>query len=337
MVRGDSATAQRYLDTILTKQPGFVPALILKSKLLISLGRPGDAAQMLEESLKAPGDPDARLFALKDLYGKAIDRPNYRRTVVRLAAAKPREINRLLDYADLLYDEEQRDAAYAITRRLAKLRPNDIRLASAILGLWMKFGDAMPVDDIASNAAGTSPVMRAAYAQYANEIGRPDIALAILGPSTLADAPNQNNSDAKAAYAYATGLRGQRAEAIAQLDAILTVDPTQPRALIARARLRSNVATGIEDARQVVADDSTNMVARLTLANLMMRQNDAVLAENTLRAGLKGNNGDTRAVLPLVRLLRAQGRRESADVVIAEFVRAYPFSLRAARLRAALS
>ena len=337
MVRGDSATAQRYLDAILTKQPSFVPALILKSKLLISLGRPGDAAQMLEESLKAPGDPDARLFALKDLYAKALDRPNYRRTVVRLSAAKPREINRQLDYADLLYDEGQRDAAYAITRRLAKLRPNDIRLASAILGLWMKFGDAMPVDAIASNAAGTSPVMRAAYAQYASEIGRADIALAILGPGTLEGTPNQNNSDAKAAYAYATGLRGQRDDAIAQLDAILKVDPTQPRALIARARLRTDVGSGIEDARQVVADDSTNMVARLTLANLMMRQNDPVLAENTLRAGLTRNNGDTRAILPLVRLLRAQGRGESANIVITEFVRNYPFSLRAARLRAALS
>lgn len=327
MMRGDSAKSEAILNDILAKNPDFVPGLILKSKLMISLDRHGDAAKTLEESLKAPGDPDARLFALKDLYLKAGDRANFRNSVVRLAEAKPNEPQRQLDLADLLYDEGQRDAAYAITRRIARLRPDDIGLASTILSLWLKHPDTVPVDAIARDAAGLPSVMRAAYAQYANEIQRPDIAVAVLGPSTTTGAPQPGNSDAKAAYAYAIGMQGQVAAALAQLNAILKIDPTQPRALIARARLNTDLGAAVEDARRVVSDDPDNVTARLVLAALFLKQNDAVLAESTLRAGANAANGDPRAVARLVQLLQAQGRTDSARTAITDFRRANPFRL----------
>lgn len=337
MARGDTTKALQAVDNILKQQPNYVPGLILKSKVLISQGKHGDAAQTLEESLRAPGNPDARLFALMDLYRRALDRPNYRRTVVRVAEARPEDPSRQLAYADLLYDEGQNDAAYAITRRQMTARPTDIGLAAAILNLWLKYSNTVPIDQVGRDAAGLSPVMRAAYAQYASEQRRPDLALTILGPAVLEGEPNQANSDAKAAYAYAIGLRGDRDTASKQLDAILKVDPTQPRALVARARLSTDVSSAVQDARRVVTDDASNMVARLTLANLLMRENDSVLAESTLRAGLKGNNGDTRALVPLLRMLRAQGRQESANTVLTDFSRDYPFSLHAARLRSGQS
>lgn len=327
MVRGDTATSEKMLNEILEQQPDFIPALILKSKLMISLGRPGDAAKTLEDSLKAPGDPDARLFALKDLYFRARDRANYRRTVVRLAEAKPDEVQRQIDYADLLYDEGQRDAAYAISRRIARLRPNDIGFAASLLNLWMKHFDAVPRNAIARDAAGLPPIMRAAYAQYANEMGLPDLAQQVLGDATLAGKPEQGNADAKAAYAYAVGLKGDPDTALKQLDAIIEADPTQPRALLARARLRTDPLAAIEDARRVVSDDPDNVTGRIVLADLLLKRNDTLLAESTLRDGLKSGRGDPRPAAMLVKMLRAQGRGSSADEVVIDYNRANPFRL----------
>ncbi len=333
MQHNDRGAAERGLDEVLKKQPGFIPALILRSKLLILQDRYADAARTLEESLKAPGDPDTRLGALKDLYVKTRDRDGYRRTMVRLAAAKPDDPSRQLDYADLLYDEGQRDAADALVRRVASLKPDDIGIASSIVDLWLKHRDALPADAVVGHAAGASREIKAAHAHYADEIGRPDLALKILGPETAAGKPDEGTSDAKVAYAYAIGLRGDKVAAMAQIDAVLAADPSHPRALIARARLGNDVLAAVEDARKVVSDDDSNIIARLTLADLLLRHGEPVLAENTLRAGLASARGDPRIALRLVRLLRAQGRRDSAAAVLTDFARDNPFSLQAAQLR----
>lgn len=328
---GDKQTANRQLDAALQREPLNSFAIMLKGKIYIAEARYVEAADLLEQSLKSPGDPESRLQALTDLYAKIGNRAGYRSAVIRLAGAYPDSADRQLAYADLLYDEGQRDAAYAVIRTLLERKPDDIAVAAGVLAVWTANAPAVPVERIAPDAAALSLEGKATYAYYASETGRPDLAGAILGPGAVAGAPNPANSDAKAAYAFATGLRGDRARARAQLDAILAVDPAQPRALLARARLGGDRREALQDVRRIVAEDEKNVAARLALVSLLLQQRDTLLAERILRDGMAVEGGDVRIATQLVRLLRSQGRQESAENVLAEFRRGNPMSLRVAR------
>ena len=329
---GDKAAATAIIDAALQKQPRDIGAIILKSKILMSGDHFAEAADLLEQTLKEPGNPDSRLLALKDLYLKTADRAGYRSVITRLAAAGPDDLDRQIDYAALLYDEGQRDAAYAVTRRLLTTKPGDIGAATAVLNLWAANDAAVPGEAMVKDAEGVSLEGKATYAQYANEHDRPDLARAILGPEIPVSPPNPANSDAKAAFAFSLGLRGDRASALAQLDAILEVDDAQPRALVARARLNGDLEAALQDARRVVADDGANVIARLTLVKLLLQQKDSVQAERILREGLATSGSDSRVIAQLVGLLRSQGRQDSAAAALTDFRRANPLSLRAARL-----
>ena len=329
---GDKAAATTIIDAALQTEPGNSGAIILKSKILMAGDHFVEAADLLEQTLKQPGNPDGRLLALKDLYLKTANRAGYRSVITRLAASGPDDLDRQIAYADLLYDEGQRDVAYAVTRRLLTTKPGDIAAATAVLNLWAANDAAVPGEAIVRDAEGVSLEGKATYAQYANERGRPDLARTILGPEVPVSPPNPANSDAKAAFAFSLGLRGDRASALAQLDAILAVDDAQPRALIARARLNGDVADALQDARRVVADDGSNVIARLTLVKLLLQQKDSVQAEHILREGLATSGSDSRVVAQLISLLRSQGRQDSATAALTDFKRTNPLSLRAARL-----
>lgn len=333
--RGDKETTDRLLAQVLDKHPDDVGALLVKSRRLAADQRYGEGAALIEATFKAGGNTNSRLVMLKDLYRKAKDRDRYRDTVARLAAANPTKTDMQLEYADVLYDGGARDQAYALTRALLAAQPRDLAMAADVLNLWLRQGGAaMPVVQVATDAAGLGPVGKAAYAQYASEIGHPDVALAIFDADPPTGPPDTTNSDALAAVAYARGLLGQRPAALATLAAILQQDPEQPRALLARGRLRPDLFGAVTDVRKVVAEDPANVAARLTLADLLLRRGDGQLAENVLREGLDIEGGDPRLAERLARLLVARGRRSDAVAMLTDYARANPLSRRAAALRA---
>lgn len=331
--RGDQNEAGRLLREVLDKAPDDLGALIVESKLLAAQNRYAEGAAVIERSLASPGNPNSRLDQLKLLYTKAGDRDGYERTVARLAAANPTEARRQLDHADVLYDDGERDRAYAISRAVLAMRPGDIAIASAVLDLWLRQGaDAMPLERVTADAGQQELEGKASYAEFATWIGRPDLAVAILPPQAIAGSPSPANSDAKAAAAFAAGLRGDRSGATTALDAILAVDPKQPRALLARARLRPDPVQGLADARQVLADDAGNVRARLTVADLLLAQREPLLAETVLREGLTAADGDSRVAERLARLLTARGQPAGATATLTAFARAHPVSRRAQAL-----
>lgn len=331
--RGDNDTAAKMLRQILDKAPGDVGALLVQSRLFAAEGRYADGAALMEQSLRAPGNPTSRLDQMKQLYQKAGDRAGYERTVRRLAEANQTDPKRQLAYADLLYDDGDRDRAYAITRATLLMRPGDVAIASAVLDLWLKQGaGAMSLDQLTRDAGDLDLEGRASLAEYANQIGRPDLALAVLGGGALDGPPTPASSDAKAAAALAVGEQGNRAAALAALNAIIAVDPQQPRALLNRARLESDPVAALSDARRVLADDARNVAARLEVTDLLIKQGDPLLAETTLREALIAPDGDPRVAARLARMLVARGERAEAETMLQEFARANPVSRRAAAL-----
>ncbi|QQV78058.1 tetratricopeptide repeat protein [Sphingomonas aliaeris] len=334
--RGEKDEALAFAEQALAKQPTDLGAQILKARVLAARAHFKEAAELIEGSLKVTADATLRLAFLKDLYGQSLDRPNYMATLKRLTAATPDDFDIQLEYADMLFQDGQQAAANQIIRTVMEERPKDIALAGTILELFLaQGGSAIPLDTIASQAANVTLEMKSVYAQYASEVGRPDIAVAILNGAI--DGPvSSENADAKAAYAYAVGLQGRRADAMSRLNEIIAFDPNNPRALIARARFlaKDGKATeAITDARTVVTGDPQNATARLTLANVLTARGDLDLALAALREGVRANPGDTRLNARLARTLIGTGRRDAANDALRDMTRAVPNNLRARRLR----
>lgn len=333
LARGDKAKARELIDQVLANVPDDIRTLMLKSRLLSQEGKYAEAAAVAEAASHKMGSQPSQLRDLMRLYEQAGAREGYERTMARIAEAQPEDTSSQLAYADMLYANG--DGATAAERvKAAMLRkPDDIALASAILALWLDVGpSALPADRIVAEAASTSLEMKAAYAQFANEIGRPDLALATLKDVSLTSGITVGNANAVAAKAYALGVTGQRPQAMAALERILASDPSHPRALLSRGRLREAAgdSTGaITDVRKVLSDDPGNVTVRITLANMLENRGDKLLGESVLRQGLSDNAGQPRLAAHLARKLIAWNRRDDARDAIRDMVRAAPLNQRA--------
>jgi len=333
--RGDRPVAQRLVDQVLASDPGNPLTLIVKSRLLLAAGDQAGAAQAAEASLAAPGDPGGRLMVLKDIYTKSHDIAGYRRTIARQARAYPQAAAAQLDYAQSLYDSGDAVGGLAIARRILTLRPDDVGAANAVAYLWIAQGRAaMPVASIVANAADAAAEAKATYAQYAIAIGRPDLALTLLGDEAATAPATTANADIKAARGYARALLGDIDPARAEIAAVLSVDEDHPRALVARAALRAKAGDrrgAIEDLRHALVGDANNASARLALADLQLADGDGVLAAATLQEGLRDPGADPRLATRLAVLLRSQGRPADAVAVLESYARANPFGAKPAR------
>ena len=222
-------------------------------------------------------------------------------------------------------------------RRVLAANPANFHVAAAALDLWLEVGaPALDPGRMAADAAPLSLLMKADYAQFANETGHPEIAIAILQGADQG-APTPGNSNAKAALAYALGMTGRGSEAMAQLNAILdgAHDPNQPWALLARARLLAaahNYPDAVRDARLLVANDRNNATAYLALADILRASGSADLGNSALREGLRANPKSVRLAARLAAILSAHGETGQAAQVARDLVRASPVDKRAQHL-----
>ena len=333
--RNDAATALKFAEQVLSANPTDVGAMILKGQVLAFRQDYKGAAALIEASLGPSGDQTSKLTFLRNLYPRTGNLDGYARAVRRLAQLNPGDSAMQLALADLLYQTEHPAEALALLRRIMLRHPADIGLASAIVELWLEQGaNALSAAQIAD--AQSMPLeMKAAFAQFAAETGRADLTTKMLGSAIALGEPTPANSDAKAAYAFGVGLSGSGREGLAQLDAILSVDPRQPRALLARARLRGlmgNAGGALSDARQVVADDPGNMTARIALTDILLQKQEAVLAMGNLREAIRARPETVRPVARLAEILSRSGRRDELVALLQDLIRNAPLNLRARRL-----
>lgn len=338
--RGDKDGALNLAEQVLAKSPQDSGALILKGRVLAARGDFAGAASFIDGTMASGSDDGGRLTFLKELYVQAGDRTRYQLTVKRIAAQKPGDADRQLDYADMLFQTGQPAVANAVVMEQMRRHPDSIAVAGRIVDIWLNQGpDALPAAEMQRRAGNVSLEMKSAFARFANETGRPELALAVLPSDLGGSKPDLANADALAAAAYASGLLGRRSDAMGRLDEILALDEAHPGALLARARLKAigrDVAGAVNDARRVVTDDPRNVTARLALADFLIMHGDIDLARSELREGVRAMPGEPRLAARLADFLVKQGDRAGALDVARDLVRAAPVSLRALRLRAML-
>ncbi|MDE2302701.1 MAG: hypothetical protein KGK11_09095 [Sphingomonadales bacterium] len=339
LIRGDVAGAAAFAERVLAQDPLSMGGLVLKARVAIANRNFADAAALVAKAQETPDDRVSKLELQRDLYAKLDDHAHYEQSLRDLAAANPNDAPTRFAYADMLYQTGASDEARRITRATMAANPHSFAVAAEALRLWLETGPAaLDLSRLPQDAAGLSPLMKADYAQYANEMGRPDLALTVLsGLDRGSDDPETTN--ARVAYAYALGLTGRRKEAMDRLDRILDSsdgDPDQPWALLARARLFAlahDDQDAIRDARLAVANDPQSAAARLALADILRAAGNPQLGASALREGLRALPTDTRLAARLAALLAAQGEPGQAAEIGREIFRAAPMDMRARQLR----
>ena len=328
--RSDKQTAARLLDQVLAADPGDALALGVKGKLLVANADYAGAVRAGEKAMNAPGDVAGRLTFLRGIYLKTRDVEGYSRTVARMARSYPDMVSAQIDYAANLYDTGDAVSGREVSKRILALRPNNISVAHGILDLWVAHGtQAIPLTALVADAANGSLQIKATYAQYATEIGHPDLALKILVQAAERDPATAVNADAKAARAHARVLLGAIVQAKAEIAAVLAADDNHPGALVARGLLRANAGDqrgAIEDLRHALAGNPDNATARRMLADLQVAQGQAVLATATLQGGLNDPGADPRIAARLAKLLRGLGRNDEAAEVLKSYTNDNPFA-----------
>ena len=337
LMRGDTASANSFADRVLTQDPQNINALILKARVLAAGNKFADAAALIEATPTTPANASAKLAFLKQAYIQAHNRPAYQQTLKLLADAAPDDADAQYAYADMLYQNGQSELARSVIWKIVKAHPANFKVAAQALDVWMNAGpQALDPGRMVAEAAGLPALAKADYAQFANETGHPELALAIL-PGADQGEPTPDNANAKAAYAYALGMTGHMAEAMAQLNAILKggQDPNQPWALLARARLFAKThdyVDAIRDARLLVVNDPKNATARLALADILQASGSPDLSEIALREGLRALPDNTRLASRLAERLAAKGHPDLAAAVARDLFRTAPMDLRAQHL-----
>lgn len=340
LLRGNETSAMQYAEQVLGKARQDSRAQILKAKVLAARGDFSGAAAFIEATLASASDDASKLIYLKGLYKSAHDRAQYQVTLMRLALVKPDDPAIQLDYADMLYQTGQPATANDIITKVAHSRPHDAGLPAKILDTWLKQGpDALDISRIVQQSARDSIEIKAAYAQFLNEVGHPEMVRLLLDRDLEGQPISSANADAYTTLAYASGLMVNRTDAIARLSEILDFDHTQPRALLARARLElidGDINKAVEDARNAVAQDPQNASARLALVTALFVGREDILGENALREGMRAMPTDVRLAARLAKLLISKGQQNIANNVLHNLTDAAPVSLRALRLRQSL-
>lgn len=337
LIVGDATKAEAFADQVLAQDPQNLPALTLKMHIMIARNKFTDAAALVEKMPDGSINMVSKLRLLQQIDERALNRPSYEVTVRRLAQLAPDDPDIQLDYADMLYQSGQNDLARGAIHGVLAIHSADFRVAAAALNVWMKAGpQALDTAKMVTEAANLPVSAKACYAQFANEIGRSDIAIAILHGVDRGD-PTPDNSNAKAALAYAIGVTGHLSQAMAQLNAILdgAHDPNQPWALLARARLLAashDYINAVRDARLLVVNDRDNATARLTLVDILRASGSADLSDSALREGLRAIPDSVRLASRLAVVLTAKGNTVGAIEVARNLARVAPMDQRARQL-----
>lgn len=324
-------------NKVLARDPNSQGATILKAQALTQKGEVRPATALLETSLRQGGPPEQRLRAVAELYRRLLDRPAYLDATRRLAAALPGDADTQLRYADLLYQDGNVVAARALVLDQMRRHAAETNVAHDIGDLLLTQGaGAFDLGGLAAQAQSLSPQMKAALARYALAMNRADVAAAVVG-ARLAAAPLVTpNLDAKAMLARVALARGQAARARALVGEVLAIDPSQPTALLVRARIglaTNALDAAATDARRVLSDDGGNAEATLVLVDVLNAKKEPVLAATAMRDAMINNPADIRVAEKLARTLLAQGRPDQAGSVLRGLLNAAPVDLRVERLR----
>ena len=317
---GDLDKAEAKADELLSRDPTSSDAKILKARTLIGRRRTDDAVELLEAQHKSVSDDRAAMRALTTLYKSRDDWRNVARIQTDLYKLDPNNgtVSQILTEALL------RTGEIAAARQISTplLSPSaSPQLMEAILQSWARFaptGTALP--NAVKLASAVSGDRRVIFANYFNQVNRPEIAAALLGHSQLPARPA--NVLRNAVFAQSLALQGRTVEAKQLFDLILEREPDQIEALRGRSALEARsgmTKEAIVDAQRLISVTPKTGEDRLLLARAYLAAGNHNDVRRTLWDAFQDLPNDERILAALRSVLLSTGDVEGAKRVMDEF------------------
>lgn len=321
------AIAEQMLDIDPTNEGG---AILLARAQYLS-GDRGTAIATLARSIAKDGETVPKLMAVLDLYTGLNDFRSIARTFARLFAQQPRNVDIRLDYVRVLYEQGRPDRALAMLARLTRRHPGDTGLQQRIVDIWTEMGSEMvDVEQVRRFVmAGGDKQMKVALGRLLIERGRHADAEKVLRPYVDKGEITAGNVEADVHYAGALSGLGRRGEALALVDRLLAFDDNNPRALLMRVRIsvaRGDLVQALRDAQLLVRDNPAMMEGRVALADIYVRRNEPILADDAYAQAMNDLSEDGGMLAAYIRYLRGKGRTGMASDAARRFTRENPRS-----------
>jgi tetratricopeptide (TPR) repeat protein len=346
LLGGDSGAAKRYADDLIAIAPGKPDGHTLKAAALMMEGKLPEAEKEANAALAvAPNNADA-MVVLASQKIRSSDAAGAMQLIDRGLSDDPDNKDLLLFKLRVLYDQHRTNDVIAVLRRLHELDPANGSYAVDLANQLAASGDGAGAESTfkqALEANQDSDAVLAAYAHYLLSQRSRDQAIQeiksladraknrtkylllleqlYIAASRLDDAAAlmtdlQQNATvandrlkAQVELARIAFLRGQKPEALDQVDAVLKEDAQNESALLLRGAMMLDTAKfddAIADARSVLRNDINSIPGLTILAKAYQATGEQQLAIDTLRnlVRLAPNNLDAR--LQLASLLAAK-------------------------------
>lgn len=291
--QGNFAEAQKNVDALLAQSERDSVASILQTRLMVAQKKFPEAIAFLNRKIMLNPKDGALLRSLSAIqrflgdWSKASD-PDLKLWQLSEASSIPA--------AERVVSDALRANNVGLAKQVTEhvmLNSNNRDQVAGLLSAWADFGRGASPPAVTGGREFPDH-SKIAFAQYLNDVGRPDEALAILGanPRPLDD---RANGDFNAVFAQSMMLKGQLQPARRILDRLLSNEPDDAVALSARAMLFSKIGdhrAALIDAQRLVASYDTVAKYRVLLAQTYKASQDGRGAERTLWDGYRDLPGD---------------------------------------------
>ena len=318
----DTGAAFETAEKILLNNPGEETGILLKARAMAVSGDIKGAQALLADTRAKHGDTSGILTLMLQLDRLSGNADGMRGIYPLLMKMAPDNSEIAVDYANFLYKTGSPDQARAVLAQgMAKQRRNGPYLGWAF-SVLDKFEPTNVPPRLDPQIAKAPPsLLRTAAARYLLDRGDAKGAAALVSPQGSVDANDRG------LYAAALDAMGRRAEAEAIVDELLAKPDNQdPEALLLRARwlMASNVGRAANAAQAAVIADTSNVRARLLLADIYARSGDAIRVRQVLNQAANDLPGNRRILDALLQFLQARGDKDGMLSALRTFADANP-------------
>lgn len=312
LLAGQYEDAKTRAARALVLDPKNLEALLLHANATAGLKDVSGAIREIVEAIAL--DPTratahANLGALELLRGNQAEAEA---AYVKAVALDPKNVGAQLAYANFLLSSGRSAEAEAAIKLALASEPKHLMANRALATLYVSTGRPDAAEPYMKTVAQESPSgeSRLQLADYYVAMRRGDEALGIL--QTLAG-DRAFQAQAKTRIAAIQFAKGQRKEAAQTVDDLLAALPTNPLALMAKARLQQadgKIPEALASAVAATKSDPQSAPAYYLLGSLQAARGDGEEATKSFREVLKLN---PRAVSAQVRLSQIELSRGSAE------------------------
>jgi len=330
---GDKPGARADAEKAVRVAPRNENAVALLASIYSRAGETAQAIDLVSKAVEAPGASVDLRLVLAQLYLSAERRPEAVQELQRVIASEPKTLAHRYRLAQVLLLDNHVDAAEAELRAAVAQVPDSAEAKLALANLLASYRSYEVAEAQLRRMSTASPddyELRLGLGQFYASRNKVPQAEAVYREIIKDDGTRPNGLTARNRLASAYLAANQLDAATPLLDEVLKQNPRDNDALITRANLslaRGNADAAITDLRAVQRDQPNSTPLQRALARAYLQNEDATLAEETLRAAVQSSPTDPDARMDLAQLLARSGRANQALPILEKLALEQPGNL----------